>query len=101
MCSFSFTYGTCPDGLMDIHMCTLIQHYGACPEVVRSLQLTPSKNLSFIMLLRFCSQHRGLALTDLYVCTMLEACLNSYHVLCIYLTSMLMFHAQALYICIS
>jgi hypothetical protein len=31
---------------------------------------------------------------DLSVCIMLEACLNSYHVLCNYLTSMLMFFAQ-------
>jgi hypothetical protein len=27
---------TCPDGFKDILSCTLIQHYVACPEVVRT-----------------------------------------------------------------
>jgi hypothetical protein len=59
-----------------------------------SLQLTPTKDLSFITLLRFYLQHRALAFTDLSVCIMLETCLDSHSVLCISLASMLMLHAQ-------
>jgi hypothetical protein len=44
------------------------------PRGSESLQLTHSKDLSFITSLTFHSQHRGFALTDLSVHVMLETC---------------------------
>jgi hypothetical protein len=96
-CIFLFLSGTYPKGLKkDIPFVYTYSTFWGSPWGSESSQLTLYKDSFFTMLFRFSLQHRGLALTDSFVYTMLEARIDSYHVLCIYLTYMLMLHAQTL-----